>query len=97
VVDLALPELVEGDAVVLVEWGDVAAPALGADALTVTLRYGGSPSPDEQDTDEEIRLIEVGASGPYWAARRDEVARRLAMFGVPAGTQGQVESTGAGT
>jgi tRNA threonylcarbamoyladenosine biosynthesis protein TsaE len=37
VADLALAELVEEDAVALVEWGDLAAPALGESALVVTL------------------------------------------------------------
>ena len=37
VADLALAELVEEDAVALVEWGDLAAPALGERALEVTL------------------------------------------------------------
>ena len=37
VVDLALAELVEEDAVALVEWGELAAPALGDSALEVTL------------------------------------------------------------
>ena len=42
VADLALAELVEEDAVALVEWGDLAAPALGESALEVTL---GVPDP----------------------------------------------------
>ncbi len=37
VADLALAELVEEDAVALVEWGDLAGPALGDSALEVTL------------------------------------------------------------
>jgi tRNA threonylcarbamoyladenosine biosynthesis protein TsaE len=37
VIDLGLPELVEDGGVALVEWGDAAAPALGEDALWVTL------------------------------------------------------------
>jgi tRNA threonylcarbamoyladenosine biosynthesis protein TsaE len=37
VVDLALAELVEEDAVALVEWGELAAPALGDSALEITL------------------------------------------------------------
>ena len=37
VADLALAELVEEDAVALVEWGDLAAPALGESVLEVTL------------------------------------------------------------
>ena len=39
VVDLGLPELVE-DGVTLVEWGDVAAPALPPDFLEVRLEWG---------------------------------------------------------
>ena len=41
VVDLALAELVEESAVALVEWGDLAAPALGPSALEVTLAAPG--------------------------------------------------------
>lgn len=37
VVELALAELVEERAIALVEWGDMAAPAFGADALEVRL------------------------------------------------------------
>ena len=37
VADLALAELVEEDAVAVVEWGDLAAPALGESALEITL------------------------------------------------------------
>ena len=37
VVELALAELVEERAIALVEWGDMAAPAFGEDALEVTL------------------------------------------------------------
>ena len=37
VTDLALAELVEEDAVALVEWGELAAPALGDSALEITL------------------------------------------------------------
>jgi tRNA threonylcarbamoyladenosine biosynthesis protein TsaE len=37
VVDLALAELVEEDAVALVEWGELAAPALGDSVLEITL------------------------------------------------------------
>ena len=40
VVDLAIAELVEDDAVAVVEWGDVAEPVLGADAISVRLDRG---------------------------------------------------------
>jgi hypothetical protein len=51
---------VEDDAVCVVEWGDVAAPALGKAALTVTLEPGG-------DDDERWVVLEPG---PSWGAGR---------------------------
>src|SRR5581483_1160 len=41
VIDLALGELVEDDAVAIVEWGDRAAPALNDSVLEVTLTVTG--------------------------------------------------------
>jgi tRNA threonylcarbamoyladenosine biosynthesis protein TsaE len=41
VTDLGIGELVEDGGVALVEWGDAAAPVLGAGALTVQLQAGG--------------------------------------------------------
>jgi tRNA threonylcarbamoyladenosine biosynthesis protein TsaE len=71
VVDLGLSELVEEDAVVLVEWGDVAAPVLGESVLEVTLRAPDAvASPD-------LRTISVSGRG-RWAGRADEVAAALA-------------------
>ena len=72
VVDLGLPELVEEDAVALVEWGDVAAPALGESVLEVTLRAPDAvASPD-------LRTISVSGRG-RWAGRADEVAAALEL------------------
>ncbi len=72
VVDLGLPELVEEDAVALVEWGDVAAPALGESVLEVTLRAPDAvASPD-------LRAISVSGRG-RWAGRADEVAAALEL------------------
>ena len=61
VADLALAELVEEDAVALVEWGDLAAPAFGESALEVTL-----VAPDPLATPEE-RVVAVVGRG-RWAA-----------------------------
>jgi tRNA threonylcarbamoyladenosine biosynthesis protein TsaE len=61
VADLALGELLEGDGVVLVEWGDVIAASLG-DHLEVRLDA-------ENVDDEEERTISIGAMGRGWAAR----------------------------
>jgi len=65
--DLALAELVEDGAVALVEWGNLAAPALGRDALDITL------APDEGDDGAERRRLSVVGRGS-WADRAAEVA-----------------------
>jgi tRNA threonylcarbamoyl adenosine modification protein YjeE len=65
VVDLALTELVEDDAVALVEWGDLGAPALGDSALEITLAA--------QDDELDVRLVSVAGRGS-WAGRVSEVA-----------------------
>jgi tRNA threonylcarbamoyladenosine biosynthesis protein TsaE len=70
VVDLGLAELVEEDAVALVEWGDLAAPALGEHVLEVTLSQPDAvASPD-------VRTVSVSGRG-RWAARAGEVAAAL--------------------
>ena len=70
VADLALAELVEEDAVAVVEWGDVAAPALGESALEVTLVL-----PDAAVRPEERSVSVVGRG--RWSERADEVAAVL--------------------
>lgn len=70
VADLALAELVEEDAVALVEWGELAAPALGESALEVTL-----VAPDPVGAPEGRVLTLVGRG--RWADRSDETAAVL--------------------
>jgi tRNA threonylcarbamoyladenosine biosynthesis protein TsaE len=65
--DLGLEDLGE-DGVVLVEWGDVARPALGPVAWTVSI---GRP---EQDGDDDDRVLTVHADD---GTRRDVVAAAL--------------------
>ena len=62
--DLGLGELDDG--VVVVEWGDVVAPALGSH-LAVHLAH--------HDQLDDTRIITVTAHGPAWATRWDHVAR----------------------
>jgi tRNA threonylcarbamoyladenosine biosynthesis protein TsaE len=71
VTDLALAELVEEDAVALVEWGDVAAPALGESALEVTLIV------PEPVVSPEVRAVSVTGHG-RWSGRAGDVATVLA-------------------
>ena len=60
VADLALEELAESKGIVLVEWGDVVDSLFG-DHLLVHLE----PDPD----DEDVRMLDLSATGPLWAAR----------------------------
>jgi len=53
VLDLDLGELVEEDAVALVEWGDLAASVFGRDVLTLDFTT---------DADEDTRVIEAGGA-----------------------------------
>jgi len=55
VADLGIAELVEDAAVAVVEWGDVAGPALGHAALTVQLAEG--------EDEDERRVTVTGAAG----------------------------------
>jgi len=60
VADLGLPELLDGDGVTLIEWGDVVAPVVPADYLEVRISLG------EGDDDRRFELEPVG---PRWKAR----------------------------
>ncbi len=71
VADLALAELVEEDAVALVEWGDLAEPAFEDSLLEVSLR-----APDPTGSPER-RVVRVTGRG-RWAHRAGEVAGLLA-------------------
>ena len=70
VTDLALAELVEERAVALVEWGDLAAPALGTSALDVHIDIPEDAGPEE-------RVITLRGRGD-WDGRFDAVAAALA-------------------
>jgi tRNA threonylcarbamoyladenosine biosynthesis protein TsaE len=74
VTDLALAELVEEDAVALVEWGDLAAPALGNSALEVTLAV-----PDALCAPDRRRMTVIGRGS--WADRAGAVAALTAPAG----------------
>ena len=73
VADLALAELVEEDAVALVEWGDLAAPALGESALEVTLA-----APDAVGAPERRVVTIVGPGALGGRARRGRGRARAA-------------------
>lgn len=65
VVDLALPEMIEDGAVVVVEWGERAAAALPGDRLRIVI--GAGPAEDQ-------RRVELLPEGPAWERRRAALA-----------------------
>jgi tRNA threonylcarbamoyladenosine biosynthesis protein TsaE len=69
VAELALAELVEERAVALIEWGDLAAPAVGEDLLEVTLEL--------TDTADQ-RRITINGRG-RWSGRATGVAQALSV------------------
>jgi tRNA threonylcarbamoyladenosine biosynthesis protein TsaE len=90
VAELALAELVEERAIALVEWGDLAAPALSDDALEVTLEWPESSDATSDAADDtsdapsgsaERRTIRIRGRG-RWSERADDVARALQGSGV---------------
>jgi tRNA threonylcarbamoyladenosine biosynthesis protein TsaE len=89
VAELALAELVEEQAVALIEWGELAAPAVGDDVLEVTLALADPADPaDPADTDEspvtgaadnaDRRIISFNGRG-RWSGRAEEVAQALSV------------------
>jgi tRNA threonylcarbamoyladenosine biosynthesis protein TsaE len=70
-IDLGLPELLDADAVAVVEWGDAIVALLGPDYLEVRLLLG--------DGDDD-RVIELRCAGSSWSARRGAVRRCLAPW-----------------
>ena len=70
-VDLGIAEMLDGEVVTLIEWGDVVAPALPADFLEVRLELG--------ETDDD-RLLQIRAVGPMWPSRVSALRRALARW-----------------
>ncbi len=71
IVDLGLAELVEDDAVALVEWGDAARPLFGDEALTVVLAAG---------EDDLERLVTMAPEGHAWSGRWGALVESLAPW-----------------
>jgi tRNA threonylcarbamoyladenosine biosynthesis protein TsaE len=69
--DLGFDELVGGDAVAVVEWGDILGPLLPPDRLQLTFEYAD---------DENTRLVSLAPHGVSWAGRADSLAGAIAPF-----------------
>ncbi len=79
VADLALGELLEDRAVVLVEWGDVIANGLGP-YLEVRLLHVDDDVDEEPD---QARRIELRSVGKQWVSRWEQLEADLAKWRVP--------------
>ena len=69
--DLALNELLENNGIMLVEWGDVVAQALG-EHLLVRL--------ESMSDDDNSRDVTVSGSGKCWAGRWERLEAALTKF-----------------
>jgi len=73
IIDLGINELVDDDAVAVVEWGDMAEPVLPADFLEVRLSY------TDEDGERRLQLRPVGRS---WGARTAALRRAFEKWEV---------------
>ena len=69
--DVGLPELVEDDGVVVIEWGDVVRAEVPPDHLQIDLTLG------EGDDDRRLEFV---FAGPRWTARADAMSGALAAW-----------------
>ena len=75
VIDLALPELLEDGAAAVVEWGEIAAPALAPDWLRVTITYDpGAAGTGSVLTATDARSVVFEAFGPSWQSRMPQLS-----------------------
>ena len=73
-VDLGLPELLDDDAVLAVEWGEVIVAELPPDFLRICIHLG----PPEDSAD--VRRLEFEPVGASWQPRVEAIAKALASW-----------------
>ncbi len=88
--DLGLSELLDDGAVTVIEWGDTILPALPPDYLEVRITFldGETARPD-------LRMLELVARGPQWAARQKALATALEQWAVADGPPAGATEDGA--
>lgn len=74
VIDLGLEEVVDDGGVVVIEWGELAEPILGSDALVVTFHAS--------DEHESERSISLSCSSTLWSSRLRALRSSLADVGL---------------
>lgn len=76
VADLGLSEMLDEDAVMLVEWGDAVLPALPDQYLELRISFGA---------DDDERRIELRGNGGSWPARSRVIADAVATWRIEEG------------
>ena len=69
--ELGVGEMLDEDAVMLVEWGDAVLPALGDQYLEIRITFG--------DGDDD-RILDLAPRGRSWSARGDRLAATVAPW-----------------
>ena len=77
VADLGLSELLDGNSVTVIEWGDTIIPALPADYLEISIGFPGLAEADNADSSDEGRVLTFRCVGSRWSAREGSLARAL--------------------
>jgi tRNA threonylcarbamoyladenosine biosynthesis protein TsaE len=97
VIDLALPELLEDGAAVVVEWGERAAPALSADCLHVAIDFDGAGPPSAGTVPAQAASAAAAPEAAAPADARDAAAgeRRLVFTSRGASWDGRMADLAA--
>ena len=80
VVDLGISELVDDDAVALVEWGDVAEPAMPKDFLELRIAYGSGAGDADGSAEDDTRTFDFRPIGPSWVPRTAALQQALGRW-----------------
>lgn len=75
IVDLGISELVDDEAVAVIEWGDMAEPVLPADFLEIRITYD-----DVDDETDPARRLDIRPVGAAWAHRAAALTAALAPW-----------------
>lgn len=95
IIDLGINELIDEEAVAVIEWGDMAEPVIPSDFLEITITYGESDSdgdahpgasgdaPEAEPADgppDDLRHLAFRSVGASWANRAAALQRALAPW-----------------
>ena len=85
--ELGVGEMLDEDAVMLVEWGDAVLPALGDQYLEVRISFLEADGAEPADGTDDHRHLELEPRGSRWVARSRLLAETVAPW-TPGSTEG---------